>query len=182
MIYIVTRSTQFGWKAGIISAIGIDTGTFFYVAASVFGITKILLASDLMFNAVKYCGVAYLIYQGIQSLLEKETSTENRNTVQLSKKKMYLQGLLTNILNPKVALFFIAFLPQFINVSEGNIQEQMIMLGLLFWMIGFFVDIIIALMSGILVQKVVNGKSLFCAKKWIAGIVFIGLGIGTLVC
>jgi threonine/homoserine/homoserine lactone efflux protein len=67
-----------------------------------------------MFNAVKYCGAAYLIYQGIQSLLEKETSTENRNIVQLSKKKMYLQGLLTNILNPKIALFFIAFLPQFI--------------------------------------------------------------------
>ncbi len=181
MIYIVTRSTQFGWKAGIISAFGIDTGTLFYVAASVFGLTKILLASDLMFNAVKYCGAAYLIYQGIQSLLEKEISTENKNIVSLSKKKMYLQGLLTNILNPKVALFFIAFLPQFINMSENNIQEQMIILGLLFWIIGLFVDIIIALMAGILVQKVVSGKSLFCAKKWIAAIVFIGLGIGTLV-
>lgn len=170
MIYVVTRSTQFGWKAGIISAIGIDTGTLFYVAAS-----------DMMFNAVKYCGAVYLIYQGIQSLLEKEISTENKNIVQLSKKKMYLQGLLTNILNPKVALFFIAFLPQFINMSEDNVQEQMIIFGLLFWIIGLFVDIIIVLTAGILVQKVVSGKSLFCAKKWIAGIVFIGLGIGTLV-
>lgn len=127
-IYIIARSTSQGRKAGLLSVLGVDTGTLVHVVAASLGLSALLASSALAFSIVKYVGASYLIYLGIRTWLSKADTPELATPELSSGKRVFFQGMLTNVLNPKVALFFLAFLPQFVNKSHGHVAEQMLVL------------------------------------------------------
>src|SRR5581483_2126472 len=119
IIYIVTRSVDQGRRAGLVSALGVEMATLVHVTAAAFGLSALLLSSALAFSVVKYVGAAYLIYLGIRTLLTRDQHQETVVVEPKSLSHIFFQGVLVNLLNPKTALFFFAFLPQFVDPARG---------------------------------------------------------------
>jgi threonine/homoserine/homoserine lactone efflux protein len=178
MLYVMARSTSQGSKAGIISSLGIMGGGIVHTTAAVAGLSAIIAKSATAFDIIKYVGAAYLIYIGVQSILAKKNTRNISPAVpKLSYKKIFWQGVITNVLNPKVALFFLAFLPQFINVKTGNTAMQILFLGVWFNVGGTLVNIIVSLLFG-RIGKWLGGSSAFIHwQKKITGGILIALGI-----
>ena len=148
MLFVITRSLSYGTKAGIFAALGIGVGCFVHIFASVVGLSLIIRQSEFLFNLIRYAGAAYLIYIGVKSFLEKP-STMLVNQAQTNKDsslKTLRQGAITNVLNPKVSLFFLAFLPQFVDNQADNVTTQILVLGLWFNVSGTVVNVLIALL------------------------------------
>ncbi|MDQ3748636.1 MAG: LysE family translocator [Acidobacteriota bacterium] len=178
-LYIVARSVQQGRTAGIVSSLGVQAGTLFHIAAAAFGLSSLLLSSALAFNVVKYAGAAYLIYLGIKTLLAKEAVEQTEQIQNKSLGQIFRQGVFVNLLNPKSALFFFAFLPQFVDVDKDSITTQILFLGLVLMALGFLSDTIYALLAGS-VGNVMRGNLRFLrAQRYFAGSVYIGLGAAT---
>ena len=136
-VLIMARSATQGWRAGSAAALGIGAGTFVHIFAAAVGLSAVLATSSTAFTVVKYMGAAYLLYVGISLIRRKKQQTSNiENTVtaslSLSYKRVFMQGFLTNVLNPKVAVFFLAFVPQFISPDSSNKALAFIMLGCIF--------------------------------------------------
>lgn len=178
MLYVIARSSGQGIRAGIVSALGIGAGCIVHIFAAVIGLSALIAQSALAFDIIKYAGAAYLIYLGIRSVLTKKTSlNSDKNLQQLSCKKIFWQGVLTNVLNPKVALFFLAFLPQFITIHNGNTSFQIFFLGTWFDLVGTLVNILVAVLFG-KVSALLSGSPVFVqGQKRITGFILIGLGI-----
>ena len=150
MIYTAARSLSQGVKAGIFSALGIFVGCLFHITAAVFGLSKVIEESVLLFSIIKYAGAAYLIYLGIRSFLNKKKTKKEIDTLPiLTSRKIFFQGMLTNILNPKVAIFFLSFLPQFIDPHSNYLKEQIAFLGLWFDVQGTATLIVVACAVGL---------------------------------
>jgi threonine/homoserine/homoserine lactone efflux protein len=132
VLYIVTRSIDQGRLAGLVSVLGICTGTLVHVAAAALGLSALLMTSALAFSTVRYVGAAYLIVLGIQTLSRREAVATDRRSDRADLGSVFTQGVIVNLLNPHTALFFFAFLPQFVNPSKGGVPLQMLALGLLF--------------------------------------------------
>jgi RhtB (resistance to homoserine/threonine) family protein len=178
MIYTAARSLSQGIKAGIFSALGIFTGCLFHITAAVFGLSKIIEESVLLFSIIKYAGAVYLIYLGIRSLLnKKKTKTEIETLPAISNRKIFLQGMLTNILNPKVAIFFLSFLPQFINPQSLYLKEQIAFLGLWFDVQGTIILIIVASLTGAFRNLLRKNAGFWNWQEKITGIILVGLGL-----
>ena|SRR2546423_14589830 len=178
MIYTAARSLSQGTKAGIFSALGIFTGCLFHITAAVFGLSKIIEESVLLFSIIKYAGVAYLVYLGIRSLLsKKKTVAEIASLPAMSYRRIYLQGMLTNILNPKVAIFFLSFLPQFIDPQSHFLKEQIAFLGLWFDVQGTLMLILVAALTGAFRNLLNKNPRFWYWQEKITGVILIGLGI-----
>jgi threonine/homoserine/homoserine lactone efflux protein len=177
-LYIIARSIQQGRWAGIVSSLGVQVGTLFHIAAAAFGLSTLLLSSALAFNVVKYAGAAYLIYLGVKTLLTKETI----DPVLLQKtrlRRVFYQGVIVNLLNPKTALFFFAFLPQFIDPARGIIAMQIILLGTILMILGILSDLSYALAAGSIGNWLRGNLGFLRAQRYFAGSVYIGLGAAT---
>jgi threonine/homoserine/homoserine lactone efflux protein len=148
MLYVISRSTTQGVKAGMMSALGITTGCLVHITAAVFGLSMIIMKSAMAFAFIKYAGAAYIIWLGIKSLIAHSSYDVNTNISKDSYLKIFTQGAFINILNPKVALFFLAFLPQFIDVNANQIELQTLLLGLWFNFSGLLVNLLVALLFG----------------------------------
>jgi threonine/homoserine/homoserine lactone efflux protein len=178
MFYVATRSTSQGVKAGIVSALGIMAGCILHLFAAVLGLSAVIASSAFAFSVIKYAGAVYLIYLGISSFFSRKNVFElNKGLAALPLKKIFRQGVITNVLNPKVALFFLAFLPQFIRTGKTSAQWQILMLGTWFNISGTIVNILVAILFG----KMGNWLS---KKEWfikwqqkITGLLLFGLGI-----
>lgn len=177
VIYIVNRSLDQGKLAGIISVLGIGTGTTVHIFAAAAGISAILASSVLAFNILKYAGALYLIYLGIQKFISKEEPVFNGSYKKIRFSKIFYQGIIVNLLNLKTALFFFAFLPQFINHSKGNITSQILFLGFLFVVMGLISDGIYALLAGYLGVWIKKKIGLIKAQKFVSGTIYFALGI-----
>jgi threonine/homoserine/homoserine lactone efflux protein len=178
MLYVATRSTSQGIKAGIVSALGIAGGCIVHLLAAVAGLSAIIASSAIAFDIVKYVGAAYLAYLGIRSILSKQNKFSlNENVEKKSLSKLFWQGVLTNVLNPKVALFFLAFLPQFIHPEKGNASMQILLLGLWFNFSGTVVNCIVALLFGKLGNWLADKQAFIKWQNKITGLLLIGLGI-----
>jgi threonine/homoserine/homoserine lactone efflux protein len=178
MIYVATRSTGLGTKAGVISALGIMGGCFVHMVAAVIGLSAIISNSAIAFNTIKYLGAAYLIYLGIRSLLnKKKLLIDTSNVISLSFKKIFWQGVITNVLNPKVALFFLAFLPQFIDINSPNTTLQILFLGTWFNISGTIVNICVAFLFGKISNWLSRTPGFVLWQERITGIVLIALGV-----
>lgn len=175
-LYILSRTVAQGKRAGILSVLGIVSGVFFHTLFAAFGLSVILMQSALAFSVVKWLGAGYLIYIGIKSLKSRANPLELEQTEQTAGKKIYLQGLLTNVLNPKVALFFLAFLPQFIEPDRTTGVLPFIILGLTFIVTGTMWNFVLVWGSSQLTRKLRSGSVAKYLNK-ISGVVFIGLGI-----
>ena len=178
MLYVAARSTSQGIKAGIISSLGIFVGCLVHIIAAVIGLSAIIAQSALAFNIIKYLGAAYLVYLGIRSILSKKKSLQLDKKVQpLSYDKILWQGVITNVLNPKVALFFLAFLPQFINIHNVNTHWQILFLGTWFNVGGTLVNIIVAVLFGKIGSWLSRSPRFVQWQERITGAMLIGLGI-----
>ncbi|MGL4611318.1 MAG: LysE family translocator [Trueperaceae bacterium] len=179
LLYIATRSLTQGRSAGVVSAMGVHTGILVHTLAAALGLSALVATSAVAFSIVKYLGAAYLIYLGIRTLMSKEENL----TIEVGERKtlsnIYLQGIVTNILNPKAILFFLAFLPQFVNPERGSIPLQIAFLGIWFIVVTFPVDAGVGLLGGYLGGWLRRRSSVQKFNKWVTGTVFIGLGVGT---
>jgi len=178
MIYTAARSLSQGIKAGIFSALGIFVGCLFHTAAAVFGLSKIIEESVLLFSIIKYAGAAYLIYLGIRSILGgKKTKKEIDSLPKLTSRKIFFQGMLTNILNPKVAIFFLSFLPQFINPESTYLKEQIAFLGLWFDVQGAAALMVVACAVGAFKNILQKNTTFWNWQEKITGLILLGLGV-----
>lgn len=178
MIYVASRSISRGIKAGIISACGVFIGCFVHITAAVFGLSIIIMKSVFLFELIKFLGAGYLIYLGIKAIITKSKLNNEIHTLPLVKKgKLLQQGIMTNALNPKVALFFLSFLPQFIQIGSPLYKAQLFTLGLWFDVQGTLVLIIVAWLIGKTSNIIKNNQRFWRIQQKITGIILIGLGI-----
>lgn len=179
-MYIVGRSISQGRKAGVYSVFGIISGSLIHTLLVAFGLSIILTKSILVFNIIKLVGVIYLIYLGIKMLLDKTNASISASESQKENlRKIYIQGMLTSLTNPKVSLFFIAFLPQFIDTKNSS-PIPFIILGLTFSITGLLWCLFIAYFSSYVTRKIKANQRLSTYLNKITGILFIGLGLNLL--
>jgi threonine/homoserine/homoserine lactone efflux protein len=179
VLYIIARSIDQGRAAGIVSALGVGTGTMFHVAAAALGLSAILVSSALAFSVVKFLGAAYLIYLGFRKFLEKPELEEARVNGPRSLSRIYTQGVVVNILNPKLALFFFAFLPQFVDPERGAVAAQFLLLGAFFIALGICSDSLYAMLAGTAGQWLRGSTVLARGQRYYAGAVYVALGLVT---
>jgi threonine/homoserine/homoserine lactone efflux protein len=147
VLYIVARSAEQGRAAGLASVLGVEVGGAFHVAAAALGLSAILTSSALAFGVVKYAGAAYLLYLGARRLLERSGPLELAPIRRQPLRRLFLDGVVVNLLNPKTALFFFAFLPQFVVVERGGVASQVLLLGGLFLLLATLSDGCYALLA-----------------------------------
>jgi threonine/homoserine/homoserine lactone efflux protein len=179
VLYITARSASQGRVAGLVSVLAIETANFIQAVAAALGLSAILLSSALAFDVVKYLGAAYLIYLGICKLMASDNGVESEQVKRESLSRVYWQGLVINILNPKTALFFFAFLPQFVDRSKGNVTAQTLLLGVIFVGMAIITDSLYALLASSLAGRLAGNKGFQKGQRYFAGLVYVGLGITT---
>jgi threonine/homoserine/homoserine lactone efflux protein len=179
--YIVAQSIDRGRLAGIVSALGVATGGLVHVTAAAIGLSSLLVSSATAFNVVKYAGAAYLIGLGLWTLLRRreEPSVEIPKERKLSRR--YWQGVVVNVLNPKTALFFFAFLPQFMDPEKGSAALQIGVLGLVFVVLAVASDCMWALAAGTASERLRGNRRFLAVQRYVSGSVFVGLGALTAV-
>lgn len=179
VLYITARSANQGRLAGLISVLAIETANFLQAVAATLGLSAILLSSALAFDVVKYLGAAYLIYLGVRKLLVSEEAEASGEIKPESLSRIYWQGFAINLLNPKTALFFFAFLPQFVDPSRGNVATQTLLLGALFVGMAIITDSLYALAASSLADRLRGNRHFQKGQRYFAGLVYVGLGITT---
>ncbi len=179
VLYIIARGIDQGRLAGLASAAGIATGSLFHVFAAALGLSAILASSSLAFSVVKYLGAAYLIYLGVRTLLTRPDPAEPLDRRPRTRRELFRQGVVVQVLNPKIALFFLAFLPQFVDPTRGNVTGQTLFFGGLLMVMGLCTDSLYAVISGSAGDWLKRQPAFASAQRYVAGLVFIGLGVTT---
>jgi threonine/homoserine/homoserine lactone efflux protein len=180
MVYIIGRSVSQGRLAGATSVAGISTSLLFHSAAVAFGLSALLAASQTAFNLVKYAGAIYLIWLGIQALRAPPGVQSMMTFAPQNLRKLYIQGFLTGLLNPKTTLFFTALLPQFVKPEQQHSVLPFLFLGLLVTIVGSFCDLSIAITSAWLSRRLRGSSRFNRMGARIAGALYIGLGLNLL--
>ena len=177
VLYIIARSVDQGRRAGLVSVCAIEVGNFMHVLAATLGLSALLLSSALAFTIVKYLGAAYLVYLGLRKLFTSDTVQITDNRLPQSLRRTFSQGVVVATLNPKTALFFVAFLPQFVDPSKGGVAGQMLFLGCIFVMLAVISDSMYALLAGTVGQWLKSSRSVLRAQRYVIGTVYIVLGV-----
>jgi threonine/homoserine/homoserine lactone efflux protein len=177
VLYIVTRGISQGRMAGLASVLGVHVGTTFHIAAATLGLSALLMRSIVAFNVVKYAGAAYLVYLGIRRLLDEDGPIQTGPVTTKPLIRIFGQGILVNILNPKTALFFLAFLPQFVDVQRGSVPLQMVVLGSIFIVLGLISDGTYALVSSLIGTRLRTSRSFARRERLMSGGIYLGLGV-----
>ena len=178
ILFVVAQSVTQGKKSAVIFVFGLCTGLLFHISAAAFGISLIIYNSPLAFDIVKYAGAAYLIYLGVLAIKDRKKDAfpldlKNKKTVN----KIYRKGILMNVLNPKVSLFFLAFLPQFINPEQGEPHWQILILGGIFILQAFLVFSFVAWISNKLSFKLMQNKKISTGVFLAKAVLFFGIGL-----
>lgn len=176
-LYVVTRSFAGNKRAGVVSALGIGIGNLFHTLAAAVGLSALIMSSALAYQVVKYAGAAYLIYLGIQTLFHQTTLQLPRSADLVSMRQTFIQAILTAILNPKVALFYLAFLPQFIDPAVGKIYWQIAILGSIHSLMTTLWYTLVARLTNYLEHWFHMRSSFARLRHWVTGTVLIALGI-----
>jgi threonine/homoserine/homoserine lactone efflux protein len=177
MLYVMGRSIGQGRRAGTVSALGIFTGTLVHITLAAAGLTAILRSSPAAFNIIRYAGAAYLLYLGLRILIQRDSRLAAANLAKVSLWSVFSQGVVTNVLNPKVALFFLAFLPQFVNTRGGNTALDIVLLGMIFNVGGTLVNLAVASTGGLLGNLLRSNPRIARIQQRFTGAVFVGLGL-----
>lgn len=179
VMYTVARSIEQGRRAGLVSVVAAGIGDLCQVAAATLGLSSILLSSALAFTVIKYAGAAYLIYLGIQTLRTPKTAHDTALPEPQPLRHIFLQGVAVSVLNPKTALFFLAFLPQFVHPAQGSVSLQIFVLGLLFVCLGVIFNCVYALVAGSISAWLRRSRAYLWAQRYVAGGIYIALGVAT---
>ena len=177
--YVVSRSIGHGRAAGLVSVLGIVAGTLCLVIAASLGLSALLVSSALAFQFVKYLGAAYLIYLGIKTLRSSDQQLLAAAGSETSLARIFGQGFLVNLLNPKTALFFLAFLPQFVDPARGHVSAQILQLGVLFALMGWCSDSMYALLAGTVAERIRTSARLRRVQRNTSGGLLIALGLAS---
>jgi threonine/homoserine/homoserine lactone efflux protein len=179
VLYVVARSIEHGRRAGLVSVLGIHVGTLAHIAAATLGLSALVLSSAVAFTAVKVAGAVYLIGLGLWTLLSRRAEPEVALGGQRNLRRAFAQGVVVNILNPKTALFFLAFLPQFVDPDAPNPAVQIAFLGVLFALLGLVTDSLWALAAGTAGGVLRRSRRFVRAQRYVTGSVYVGLGVAT---
>jgi threonine/homoserine/homoserine lactone efflux protein len=175
VLYIVTRSVDQGRAAGVVSALGIATGGLVHAFAATVGLSALLASSATAFAVVKYAGAAYLVLLGVMRLLRRDE--EQVVGQPRPRRRLYRDGVVVNVLNPKTALFFLAFLPQFVDPNGTAAAAQIFALGLIFVAIALASDSLWAVTAGTLGGLLRQSRAYLAVRRWVSGTVFVVLGL-----
>lgn len=177
VLYIVARSIEQGRTAGLVSVLGIHLGTIVHIAAAAVGLSALIVSSALAFAVVKYLGAAYLIWIGIRTLMASDADAEQPAMPAEPLGRVFRDGFVVNVLNPKTAIFFLAFLPQFVDPSRAAVHWQILVLGVTFMALGILSDGMFALAAGTAGDLLRRSRPFARFRRWFAGASFIGLGV-----
>jgi threonine/homoserine/homoserine lactone efflux protein len=175
VLYIINRSVTDGRNVALAAVAGLEIGNFMHVIAATVGLSAVIAASAAAFSAVKWIGAGYLVYIGIRTLVKRPQAVTQASD-QMTRRRAFTQGIVVNTFNPKVALFFLSFLPQFIDADRGSAALQSLILGTTFVILGSVSDSLFALLASALRGTLLRGKSLPFVQRYVAGTVFIALG------
>lgn len=175
VLYIINRSVADGRNVALAAVAGLEIGNFMHVIAATVGLSAVIATSAAAFSVVKWIGAGYLIYIGIRTLATKPPAVSQLNDP-MSRRRAFTQGIVVNTFNPKVALFFLSFLPQFIDADRGSAALQSLVLGSTFVVLGCISDSLFAILASALRGTLMRGKSLPFVQRYVAGSVFIALG------
>jgi threonine/homoserine/homoserine lactone efflux protein len=173
-LYITARGLAQGRAAGLASAFGVEAGTLVHIAAAAAGLSYVISQSAALFAIIKWAGVAYLVYLGIRAFTGKDA--EGAAPAPQPLRKVFLEGVLVNVLNPKVALFFLALVPQFVDPGAGSPALQVVVFGLTLLLLGLLSDILYAWMAGALGHRLSRRAR---ELRYVSGVVYLGLGVAT---
>ena len=179
VLYIVGQAVHRGRLAGLVSTLGIGTGGLVHASAAALGLSSLLVSSGTAFSVVKYAGAAYLVFLGLRTLLRRVDEGPLAAQEERTLRRIYRQGVVVNVLNPKTALFFLAFLPQFVEVNAGHVWLQLLALGGMFVAIAMCSDALYALAAGTAGELLRRSPRFRGVQRWVSGSVFVGLGVVT---
>jgi len=177
VLYIVTRSVTQGRRAGLVSVLGIHLGTLVHIAAAIAGLSALIAASATAFTVIKLGGAGYLIYLGITAFRSAGKPEGPAGPEPMSTRRIFWQGAVVNILNPKTALFFLAFVPQFIDPALGNTTVQLVVLGGVFILAGLISDSTYAIVAGAAGARFLGTDAWRRGQSYVAGTIYTGLGL-----
>jgi threonine/homoserine/homoserine lactone efflux protein len=177
VLYVVTRSIEMGRAGGIASCAGITTGTVVHISLATAGLSSLVLASRVAFDAVKYVGAAYLVFLGVRRLLSRAGEAEVAEPAPRTLRRAYTQGIVVNLTNPKTIVFIFAFVPQFVDPHAGHVWLQVLVLGLSFAGLGFLSDSMYAAIAGSVADRLRGSAGIARFERWFGGSVLVGLGI-----
>lgn len=175
--YVMSRTFGQGRKAGIVSALGLGTGSLLHAIGATLGLSAVIAYSPLAYAVVTYVGAAYLVYLGVSLLRQRTTMVADAGPPPVSLRRVYWQGVLTEVLNPKIALFFLSFLPQFVDPTRGSLAGQTLFFGLLFHVTGVPINMLIAVAGSAIAAVFSRNPLLEGIRQWLSGMVLIGLGV-----
>jgi threonine/homoserine/homoserine lactone efflux protein len=176
-LYVTTRSMELGQKAGVVSAFGVGVGCLLHTSAAALGLSALLMSSDLAYEAIKYLGAAYLVYLGIRTVWERKSVISSSAERKIDSAGIFGESILTSLLNPKIALFFIAFLPQFADPT-GSLAGQIFLLGCTYSILCTTWYIIMGLLVGSASNWFAHQISFARLRSWVTGCILVALGLG----
>ncbi len=179
VVYIVARSIHEGRRAGLASVVGIHVGTLVHIAAATLGLSALIVSSAVAFTAVKFAGAVYLVALGLWTLLARRAEPEVALRSERNLRRAFAQGIVVNVLNPKTALFFLAFLPQFVDPNAASPALQIAFLGVLFALLGLVTDSIWAVAAGTAGGVLRRSRRFMRTQRYVTGTVYVGLGAAT---
>jgi threonine/homoserine/homoserine lactone efflux protein len=179
VLYVVSRSIDQGRSAGLASVLGITSGTVVHVTLASVGLSSLVLASRVAFDAVRYVGAAYLVVLGVRRLLTRKTDDGVEAAAPRTRRDLYTQGLVVNLLNPKTIVFIFAFIPQFVDVGAGHVWLQIMLLGFTFATLGLMSDSLYAVVAGTVADRLRGTPVIARVERWFGGSVLIGLGLAS---
>jgi threonine/homoserine/homoserine lactone efflux protein len=177
VLYIIARSIDQGRKAGLVSVASIEIGNFVHVVAATLGLSALVLSSATTFMVIKYLGAAYLIYLGLRKLFTHEKPQQDLLASKQNPNQIFTQGIIVAVFNPKTALFFLAFLPQFVNTAHGSVTIQMFILGTIFVSMAVVTDSLYALLAGTARLWLKESPIVARGDRYFAGGMYLILGI-----
>ena len=177
IVYVLTRSVAQGRLAGYAAALGFATGVIFHTALAAIGVAALIRSSAFAFSLVRYAGAGYLIYLGIRILADRGAFRLAKDNADIALWTVYKQSVIGNALNPKVTLFFLSFLPQFVDFNAGHVELQMVLLGVTFMLQTVLIFGAIAFFSGVIGEKLRSNSAIADRLNIFAGIIFIALGM-----
>lgn len=177
ILYVMSRSVGQGRTAGLVSALGLGTGSLIHAGGAALGLSVILAYSPLAYTVVKYLGAGYLVYLGVRILRVRDRQLSTAVLAHVSLTSVFWQGVVTELLNPKIVLFFMSFLPQFVGPARGSVAGQTLFLGLLFHVTGVPINMLVAVVGGAIASWLSQNPVFERVRNGLAGAVLIGLGI-----